>query len=103
MQGRLGNRLPPVTELTSGVINALARLMNDEIDMATLEDAAVLEHMRLGRSEPELLAAARKLVGKGAAELRRRNWTWPRIAAEFDVDQSTAHRWAQPYLKPNEQ
>ena len=90
-------------ELTPEVIDALVRAMNDDIDVSKLSDELLLEQMRLGRSRDELLRAAAKLVGTGAAELYRRKWTWPQIAAEFGVDQSTAHRWAQPYLREGEQ
>jgi hypothetical protein len=85
-----------VADLNPEVMNALVRLMNDEIAMSDQDDSTIVEHMRIGRY-------GRKLVGEGAAELHRRGWTWPRIAAEFGVDQSTAHRWAQPYLREGEQ
>jgi hypothetical protein len=85
-----------VADLNPEVMNALVRLMNDEITMSDQDDPTIVEHMRIGRY-------GRKLVGEGAAELHRRGWTWPRIAAEFGVDQSTAHRWAQPYLREGEQ
>lgn len=85
-----------MADLNPEVMNALVRLMNDEIAMADQDDATIVKHMRIGRY-------GRKLVGEGAAELHRRGWTWPRIAAEFGVDQSTAHRWAQPYLREGEQ
>jgi hypothetical protein len=93
-----------VPELTPEVMNALVRAMNNETAMDALTEEAILEQMRFGRSGPEeLLKASQKLVGQGAAELYRRKWTWPRIAAEFGVNQSTAHRWAQPYLGESEQ
>ena len=85
-----------MADLTQEVLDALVRLMNDEIQMSALDDATIVSNMRIGRG-------GRKLVGEGAAELHRRGWTWPRIAAEFGVDQSTAHRWAQPYLKDGEE
>lgn len=50
------------------------------------EEESIIQTMQVGRF-------GRKLVGEGAAELHRRGWTWPKIAAEFGVDQSTAHRW----------
>ena len=56
------------------------------------EEAAIIQKMEIGRLGP-------RLVGEGAAELHRRGWTWPKIAHEFGVDQSTAHRWAQNYLQ----
>lgn len=85
-----------MADLTPEVLHALVRLMSDEIKMSDLDDATIVSNMRIGR-------AGRQLVGEGAAELHRRGWTWPRIAAEFGVDQSTAHRWAQPYLRADEQ
>lgn len=91
-----------MADLTPEVIHALVRAMNDDIDVTALTDDAILEQMRLGRSKDELLRAAARLVGTGAAELYRRKWTWPQIAAKFGVDQSTAHRWAQPYLREGE-
>lgn len=85
-----------MAELTPEVMNALVRLMNDEIKMSEQDDATIVEHMRIGRH-------GTTLVGEGAAELHRRGWTWPRIAAEFGVNQSTAHRWAQPFLRDGEE
>jgi hypothetical protein len=81
-----------VADFSQEVLDALVRLMNDEIKMSELKDEVIVKNMRIGRG-------GRKLVGEGAAELHRRGWTWPRIAHEFGVDQSTAHRWAQPYLR----
>lgn len=85
-----------MADLTQEVLDALVRLMTGEIKMSELDDATIVSNMQIGRH-------GRKLVGEGAAELHRRGWTWPRIAAEFSVDQSTAHRWAQPYLREGEQ
>lgn len=81
-----------MADLTPEVIDALVRLMSNDIAMSELPDETIVGNMKIGR-------AGRRLVGEGAAELHRRGWTWPRIAAEFGVDQSTAHRWAQPYIK----
>lgn len=85
-----------MADLNQEVLDALVRLMSDELKMSELKDDVIVQNMRIGR-------AGRKLVGEGAAELHRRGWTWPRIAAEFGVDQSTAHRWAQPYLREGEE
>lgn len=93
MQGAVALASCPVADLNPEVMNALVRLMSDE--MSGLDEATIVEGMRA-------LRAGRKLIGEGAAELYRRGWTWPRIAAEFKVDQSTAHRWAQPYLRDGE-
>lgn len=85
-----------MADLTPEVIDALVRLMNDETDMGGLPDETILGNMKIGR-------AGRKLVGEGAAELHRRGWTWPQIAEHFPpVNQSTVHRWAQPYLREGE-
>lgn len=93
MQGRFALASRPVADLNPEVMNALARLMKD--DISDLDEATIVEGMRA-------LRAGRKLIGEGAAELHRRGWTWPKIAVEFGVDQSTAHRWAQPYLRDGE-
>ena len=85
-----------MADLTPEVTNALVRLMKDEIKMSELDDKTILGNMHIGRAGAEL-------VGEGAAELHRRGWTWPLIAAEFGVNQSTAHRWAQPYLRAGEE
>lgn len=79
-----------MADLTPEVIDALVRLMNDELRMADQDDDTIVEHMRIGRY-------GRRLVGEGAAELHRRGWTWPQIAAKFGVNQSTVHRWARDY------
>jgi len=92
-----------VAELTPEVMNALVRLMKDEVVMTDLSEQDILDQMRFGRSGPEILKAAQKLVGEGAAELHRRGWTWPQIAAEFPpINQSSVHRWAKPYLRAGE-
>lgn len=78
------------------VTHALVRLMTGEIDVHEMSEQELADSFAaLGRRKA--------LEGETVAELYRRGWTWPRIAALRGVDQSTVHRWAQPYLKADEQ
>ncbi|MDN5918558.1 MAG: hypothetical protein L0I76_26245 [Pseudonocardia sp.] len=78
------------------VLNALVRLM------ATLDDLSALDDDDLVRAVVEARETKKIAEGRVAAELRRRGWTWPRIGTAIGVDQSTAHGWAQPYLRDGE-
>ncbi|MFC5997093.1 hypothetical protein ACFQE5_23045 [Pseudonocardia hispaniensis] len=78
------------------VMNALVRLM------ANLDEPSALTDDELVRAVIEAREAKKKAEGTAAAELRRRGWTWPQIGKAIGVDQSTAHGWAQPYLRAGE-
>jgi hypothetical protein len=78
------------------VLNALVRLM------ASLDDLSALDDDDLVRAVVEARETKKIAEGRVAAELRRRGWTWPRIGTAIGVDQSTAHGWAQPYLREGE-
>lgn len=84
-----------MAELTPEVMNALARLMANEIDLDELDDDALAV---LGRTAKEGPA----LAGRVAARLNKRGWTYARIGEAYDVHESTAFRWAQPYLRDGE-
>lgn len=86
-----------MAERIPGDMNALVRLMEN------------LDHPE-NLTETQLVAAVvaarqNKKTAEGvvAAELRRRGWTWPQIGKAIGVDQSTAHGWAQPYLRAGEE
>ncbi len=80
-----------MAELNPEVMNALVRVMETD-DLSTLDDATIKNGMYAIRAQM-------KKLGQSAAELHRRGWTWPQIAEGLEVNQSTAHRWAQPYIK----
>ncbi|WP_130291564.1 terminase gpP N-terminus-related DNA-binding protein [Pseudonocardia sediminis] len=77
------------------VTHALVRLMTGEIEVGDMTEAELADSFRA-------LSERKAIEGRTAAELYRRGWTWPRIAALRKVDQSTVHRWAQPYLRDGE-
>lgn len=86
-----------MAELTPEVMRALARLLKAGEDLSGLTDEEIHRGMvgiRTGAAE----------LGRYAAELRARGWSWPRIAEGLDVDQSTAYRWVHPRTrrKPQE-
>lgn len=80
---------------TPEVTNALVRLMTSGDDLSAMSDDELVNALLALRER-------KKLEGSAAAELHRRDWTWPRIAGLLGVDQSTVHRWAQPYLRAGE-
>lgn len=69
----------------------LIRLMTGA-PLSDLSEAQIVETARTARQ------ARRDAEGHASAELHRRGWTWEKIGDAFDVSQSTAFRWAQPYL-----
>lgn len=81
---------------TPGALNALVLLM------ANLDDPSKLSDQQLVEAVIEARETKKIAEGKAAAELRRRGWTWPQIGKAIGVDQSTAHGWAQPYLREGE-
>lgn len=78
------------------VLSALVRLMSSGDDLTGLSDEQLVEAVKEARE------AKKVAEGRAAAELRRRKWTWPAIGKAIGVDQSTAHGWAQPYLRDGE-
>lgn len=74
-------------------LTALVRLMNDPDDCRNMTDDDLVSAVVEARD------AKKRAEGLVAAELRRRGWTWPAIGKAIGVDQSTAHGWAQPYLR----
>lgn len=66
--------------------------MTGEIDVKDMSEDQLADSFAALRER-------KAIEGRTAAELYRRGWTWPRIAALRGVDQSTVHRWAQPYLR----
>jgi hypothetical protein len=86
-----------VADLTPEVIDALVRLMTNEIDLDSLDDEALSVVGRTAKEGPAL-------AGRVAAKLNRRGWAFARIGEAYGVHESTAYRWAQPYLKdPDDQ
>jgi hypothetical protein len=79
------------------VLNALVRLMAGGEDLSDLSDEQLVEAVVQARE------AKKVAEGRAAAELRRRRWTWPQIGNAIGVDQSTAHGWAQPYLRAGDE
>lgn len=77
----------------TGAIDALARLMTNLDDPSGLSDTDLVQAVVQARETKKIAE------GRVAAELRRRGWTWPAIGKAIGVDQSTAHGWAQPYLR----
>jgi hypothetical protein len=75
------------------VLSALVRVMASQGDLSDLTDEQLVDAVVQARD------AKKVAEGRAAAELRRRKWTWPQIGAAIGVDQSTAHGWAQPYLR----
>ena len=74
-------------------MSALVRLMSSGDDLTGLTDEQLVEAVRDARE------AKKVAEGRAAAELRHRGWTWPQIGKAIGVDPSTAHGWAQPYLR----
>lgn len=74
-------------------LDALVRLMQN------LDDPSELSDDELVRAVVRARETKKRAEGTAAAELRRRGWTWPAIGRAIGVDQSTAHGWAQPYLR----
>lgn len=77
----------------TGAIDALARLMTNLEDLSGLSDDDLVQAVVQARETKKIAE------GKVAAELRGRRWTWPAIGKAIGVDPSTAHGWAQPYLR----
>jgi hypothetical protein len=50
------------------------------------------------RQAEQIRAASRERTGRLLAELHTRGLSWPRIARETGIRQTTAYDWAQPYL-----
>lgn len=82
-----------MADLNPEVINALVRLMSNQSDLDELDDDALVV---VGRTAKE----GQALAGAIAAKLSRRGWTYARIAEAWGVHESTAYRWAQPYVEP---
>lgn len=71
------------------VIRALVRLMSHLDDMSELQDGEIVRAIREAR-ESRTVAQQR-----GTAELRRRGWSYRRIAQELGVNQAQPFRWLQ--------
>lgn len=81
-----------MADLNPEVMHELVRLMNGDVDLDALDDEALLA---LGAAAH----GGRKLLGEVVARLNRRGWTFERIGEHLGVHESTAYRWAQPYLR----
>lgn len=66
--------------------------MSSGAPLDDLSDDQLIESVRSARQ------ARKDAEGRAAVELHRRGWTWEKIGAVLGVSQSTAYRWAQPYL-----
>ena len=82
-----------MADLDPEVIDALVRLMSHQSDLDELDDDALLV---VGRTAKE----GQALAGRIAAKLNRRGWTYAKIGDAWGVHESTAYRWAQPYVEP---
>jgi len=54
------------------------------------------------RQAEQIRNASRERTGRLLAELHTRGLSWPRIARETGIRQTTAYDWAQPFLKPDD-
>lgn len=50
------------------------------------------------RQAEEIRAASRERTGRLLAALHARGLSWPRIARDTGIRQTTAYEWAQPYM-----
>lgn len=82
-----------MADLTPEVMNALVRLMSNEIDLDELDADSLSVIGKTAKEGPAL-------AGRIAAKLNQRHgWTFARIGEVYGVHESTAYRWAQPYLR----
>jgi hypothetical protein len=52
------------------------------------------------RQAERIRAISRERTGRLLAEMHARGKSWPQIARETGIRQTTAYGWAQPYLAP---
>jgi hypothetical protein len=74
---------------TPEVMNALVRLMNNETDLESLDNAALYALGSAARG-------GKTLLQRVVAELNRRGELLKDIGAHYGVSESTASRWAKP-------
>ncbi|MDN5854369.1 MAG: helix-turn-helix domain-containing protein [Actinomycetia bacterium] len=80
-----------MADLTPEVINALVRLMNDDTQLDTLDDDALL-------AVGHMAAEGTELAGRVAALLNARGgWPFAKIAHAWGVHESTVFRWAKAH------
>lgn len=86
-------------DLNPEVMSVLQRLLDDDDDLQGLSVEGLVDTLRALRQRA-------KLEGRAVAELHRRGWTWPQIAAvlsdERKLDQSTVQKWARQYRQADE-
>lgn len=75
-------------DTTSEVMNALVRLMNNEVDLADLTDEQLYALGAAARG-------GRLLLQRVITELNRRGTTFLEIGEHYGVVESTASRWAK--------
>jgi hypothetical protein len=76
-------------------LDGLARLLAVPVDGLT--DAELLAAVRQAE---RIRAISRERTGRLLAEMHARGKSWPQIARETGIRQTTAYGWAQPYLAP---
>jgi hypothetical protein len=87
---------PCVTDLSPEVMNVLVRLMEGGVDPDDLDKLSTDELFDLGVAG----AAGRELVHLVTLTLRERGLTFAQIGERWNVDESTAWRWAKPAARP---
>lgn len=75
----------------------LARWLAGPVDGLT--DIELLDAVR---QTERIRTASRERSGRLLAELHARGMSWPAIARETRIRQTTAYGWAQHYLPPDE-
>lgn len=76
-------------------LDDLARLLAVPVDGLT--DAELLAAVRQAE---RIRVTSRERAGRLLAEMHARGRSWPQIARETGIRQTTAYGWAQPYLGP---
>lgn len=77
-----------MADLTPEVINALVRLMRNEVDLNGLDDDALLALGAAAHSGPATLARV-------VRQLNARGWTFAAIGDKLGVHEATVSRWAK--------
>jgi hypothetical protein len=77
-------------------LDDLARLLAVPVDGLT--DAELLAAVRQAE---RIRTISRERTGRLLAEMHARGMSWPQIARETGIRQTTAYGWAQPYLAPD--
>jgi hypothetical protein len=74
-------------------LDDIARLLAGPVN--GLSDEQLVEAIRQAE---QIRAASRERTGRLLAELHARGKSWPAIARETGIRQTTAYDWAQPFL-----